>query len=163
MVVLSKSSFIFEDTGLTCDVSAFSPNLPVTKLPIVDAVIAYDCLYKMQSYLLMIRNALYVDSMLHNLIPPFIMREARLILNETAKIHVAHPDESNYSIYCPDDSLRIPLSLHGIFSFFHYRKPTLSEINNLNVIFLTPDASHWNLDSDHFEKKKARLWIVIVI
>ena len=82
------------------------------------------------------------------------MREAGLIVNETAKIHVDHPDESHHSIYCPTDSLRIPLCLHGIFSFFNHRTPLLSEINNLDVIFLTPDASHWNPNSDHFAKNE---------
>ena len=95
MAVVGKHCFVFEHTGKTCDVSAFSPNLPITSLPLVDAVIVYDCPYTMQSYLLMIRNALYVDTMQHNLIPPFLMREAGVEVNDIAKIHVKNPDDSH--------------------------------------------------------------------
>ena len=102
----------------------------------------------------MIRNALYVDNMTNNLIPPFLMREAGITVNETAKIHVDKPDESHHSLYFPNDSLRIPLSLHGIFSYFNHRKPHLPEIDNLDVIFLTPDAAQWNPNSDHFSKNE---------
>ena len=57
MAVVGKDCFVFEHTGLTCDVSAFSPDLPITSLPIVDAFIVYDCPYSLQSCLLMLLNA----------------------------------------------------------------------------------------------------------
>ena len=44
-VVIGKNCFVFENTGFTCDVLAFSTDLPITTLPIVDAVIVYDSHY----------------------------------------------------------------------------------------------------------------------
>ena len=41
----------------------------------------------MKIYLLSIRNVRYVPSMTNNLIPPFIMREAGLIVNDVPRIH----------------------------------------------------------------------------
>ena len=117
MAVVGKDCFVFEHTGLTCDVSAFSPDLPITSLPIVDAVIVYDCPYSLQSYLLMLRNALYVDTMNHILLPPFLMREAGVTVNDTAKIHFNKPDNDHHCLIFPNEFLRIPLSLHGVFSF----------------------------------------------
>ena len=40
--------------------------------PIVNATIAYDCPRSHKTYKLIVRNALYVESMEENLIPPFI-------------------------------------------------------------------------------------------
>lgn len=70
MAVLGKHSFIFEISGKLCDVSGFPLSLGNESIPIVDAVIVYDCPYTFQSYVLMIQNALYVEDMSHNLIPP---------------------------------------------------------------------------------------------
>ena len=154
MAVVGKNCFIFEQTGLSCDVAAFSPDLPVTSLPIVDAVIVYDCPYTMHSFLLMIRNAIYVENMVDNLIPPFLMREAGIIVNDTAKIHIHQPGEKDHAIIFPDDSLKIPLKLHGIFSYFDHRSPNLNEIDHLEVLFLTPDSSKWNPNSSHFAENE---------
>ena len=119
MAVLGKNCFVFEESGKTCQVSAFSPSIAASTLPIVDAVIIYDCPYSLQSYMLMIRNALYVKDMEDNLIPPFLLREAGLTVDECAKIH-AHPQPTaqNHSIFFPTIELRIPLQLTGVFSFF---------------------------------------------
>ena len=56
-------------------------------VPIVDAMLAYDCERTNQVYLLVLWNVLYIESMDDNLISPFILREAGLIVNEQVKIH----------------------------------------------------------------------------
>ena len=76
MVVLGSECFVFEWSGKTCTVNPFTDQLGSAKdVPIVDAAIAYDCPYTNVSYVLIIRNALYMPSMRSNLIPPFIMRQ----------------------------------------------------------------------------------------
>ena len=75
MIVLGKECFIFESTGKTCNVQPFSDELGVASdVPIVDAALAYDCPFTNYTYILIVRNALHIASMNHNLIPPFIMR-----------------------------------------------------------------------------------------
>ena len=106
-----------EYTRRTVDVNAFSPKYETSQPPIVDAVIQYDCNYSGQYYLLYIRNALYVPEMNNHLIPPFIMREAGINVNDTSKIHVKNPGKSDHSIDFPETNFRIPLSLHGTFSY----------------------------------------------
>ena len=151
MAVLGSNCFVFEKTGKTCNVSAFSPNLAPTTLQIVDAVIVYDCPYKLESYLLMIRNALLLPEAAHNLIPPFLLREAGLVVNETAKIHaIPSPSEEHHSIFFPENGLRIPLQLNGIFSYFLHRVPHVEEIDHLQVLFLTPDSSSWDPHAPHY-------------
>ena len=59
----------------------------------------------------------------HNLIPPFILREAGLIVNERPKIHT-DPKERNiydHSILDNNSDLDIRMNLDGVFSTFHSR------------------------------------------
>ena len=132
MIVLGKHCFVFDNIhGQTCEVQPFDPSLGTVKeVPIVDAAVAYDCPYTHKTYLLMFRNALHVPSMDNNLIPPFIMHEAGLIVNDVPKIHADDPEIKDHSIAFPDTDLRIPLQLWGIFSFFHSRIPTPDEIRH---------------------------------
>ena len=152
MCVLGKHAFIFDMVqDMTCDVHPFDPSLgSVKSVPIVDGVIAYDCPYTQTSYLLIVTNALYIPTLDNNLVPPFILREAGLQVKDVPKIHVNDPDISDHAITFSDTNLRIPLSLHGIFSFFHSRMPSTNELETLDTILLTPDTDSWNPHSDHF-------------
>ena len=145
MVVLGKECFIFESTGKTCNVEPFSSELGIAEnIPIVDAALAYDCPFTHETYILIVRNALHINSMNHHLIPPFIMREAGLIVNDIPKMHCANPSIDDHCISFKDTDLRIPLQLNGIFSFFNTRKPLPSELHDKDKVFITPDASEWN-------------------
>ena len=64
----------------------------------VDAAISYDCSITGKTYLLLVRNALHIPSMEHNLVPPFILREAGLVVNDTPRIHVNEPTLETHSI-----------------------------------------------------------------
>ena len=152
MVVLGRHCFVFDGIhGKTCDVEPFDPAIGTArKVPIVDAAIAYDCPYHHQTFLLIIRNALYIPTLDHNLIPPFIMCEAGITVYEIPKIHVADPVSSDHSISFPSSNLLIPLQLQGTFSYFPSRIPTSEEIHSCDKIFITPDGTNWDPYSTHF-------------
>jgi len=110
--------------------------------PFVDAVIAYDLPFSVNTYLLVCRIALYVLSTRNNLIPLFVMREAGLIVIDTPKIHCSDPSVEDHSIYDPESELCIHLSLQGIFSTFCSRAPSVREIDEVELyptVFFTPD------------------------
>ena len=69
-----------------CDVNLFTLDYKSLRIQIVDAAICYDCPFTRTVHLLVIRNALYVPAMIHNLLPPFLLREAGLIVKDTSKI-----------------------------------------------------------------------------
>ena len=102
--------------------------------------------------MLVCHNALYVSSMTHNLIPPFIMRKANLIVDDILKIQVTDPDGTDHSIWFADTEFRITLSLRGIFSYFPTRKPTRSELEVVDdVLVLTPQGQTWDPHSVVYE------------
>ena len=77
MVVVGRNCSIFDDTGRMRTFNAFSETAgELENVPIMDAVVAYDCPYQCKTYLLLMRNALYIPELDLNLLPPFIFREA---------------------------------------------------------------------------------------
>ena len=92
MVVIGAQGTIIRKTGRYADVNAFSLDVgTMSRVPIVDAAVAYDCPFSGRKILMVARNTLYVESMDHNLVPPFIMRDAGLEVDEQAKIHTPQP------------------------------------------------------------------------
>ena len=144
MIVVGKDYFIFESTGKTCNVEPFTADHDVaTNIPIVDAALAYDCPFTHETYILIIRNTLYIDSMKNNLIPPFIMREGGVIVNDIPKMHSSGHIINDHCISFKDTNLGLPLLLNGIFSYFHTRKLSARELYSKDKTFLTPVASEW--------------------
>ena len=131
MVVVGSQASVFGTSGKNADVKPFSNDCSkLEAVPIVDAALAYDCPYSMKTYILTVRNALHVESMPHNLIPPFIMREAGLTVNDVPRIHT-RPGELSNETHCivvkassNGGDLKIPMKLDGIFSYFPTRKLT---------------------------------------
>lgn len=154
MIVFGCDATILQETGQHVDVNGFAEECQVLeKLPIVDAAVAYDCPYSLKTFILVGRNAICVPSMTHNLVPPFIMREAGLEVNDIPKIHVDQPTKCHHSIFCAETDLRIPLKLRGVFSYFPTRRLTHQELQDEDfhdIIFLSPDAPAWDPHLPHW-------------
>ena len=155
MVVVGNNSFIFESTGKSCNVKPFMSSLgTASNVPIVDAAVSYDCPFEHKTFVLIFRNALYFQEMDHCLVPPFILREGGLIVNDTPKIHISNPSLNDHSIRAPNSDLHIHLKLIGIFSYFTIRKPTMNELYSCDKVFMTPDSSDWNPHTTEFSTRE---------
>ena len=91
MPVVRREALIVEQSGKMVEVSPFTPDYKPLKAEVVNAVVQYDSPLDGREYMLVIQNALCVPSMTNNLIPPFIMRENGITVNEFAKIHCEDP------------------------------------------------------------------------
>ena len=80
MPVAGRGAYIVAHSGKTVDVQAYNPHSESKQIPIVDTTLQYDITYDGKTYMLVIRNALHVPSMNNHLIPPFLMREAGIIV-----------------------------------------------------------------------------------
>jgi hypothetical protein len=142
MIVLGKQCFIISYSGKYIDVNAFADAVGgLTQVPIVDAAITYDCPYSHKSWLLIVRNVLYFRLMDNNLIPPFILREAGLIVNDKPEIHCAYPTVNDHTIQDLETGLFIQLNLDGIFSFFNSRRPTHDDLLYAKAVVITPEGT----------------------
>ena len=114
MCVLGKYCYLLSElsTAQTVHVGVFSDSAGgLNNVPIVDAMIAYDCERTNQVYLLVLRNALYIKDMDDNLILPFILQDAGLTVNDKAKIHCEEgtATEEDHTIQQELTGLFIPL------------------------------------------------------
>ena len=76
--------------------------------------------------------------MKYNLISPFLIREADLIIDDIPKSQVIQLIINHHSIFSPEENIRISLLLYGIFSYFLSKHPSNEVLNNkdLKVLFL---------------------------
>ena len=100
MAVVGRECVVFDDTGQTCTVNAFTESAgKLDKVPIVDVAVAYDCPFQSKTYILLMRNFLHIPEIKHNLLPPFMIREAGHVLDECPKFQASAPSIQNHYIY----------------------------------------------------------------
>ena len=159
MAVVGRHAFIISKTGRTTQVNPFSPDYEALKnVPIVDAALAYECPYSDQTYILVIRNCLHIPLMENNLIPPFLIREVGIVIQDVPKIHVDGTLVSDHSIFFKKAGLRIPLSLTGVFSYLLVRRPTLTEMEESDkVLVITPNSDTWDPHSDVYDRNEENM------
>ena len=113
MAVVERHAYILSDTGRTAEVNPFMPDYKLMQVPIINAAVQYECPYSGTLHVLVIRNALHVPSVRHNLVPPFMIREEGIQVNDTPKIWVNDPTTSDHSIYFPRNKLPHSLVVVG--------------------------------------------------
>ena len=149
MPVVGNHAYIIAETGKKVYVSPFTPDYKPLTVPLVDAMIKYDNPYNGKSYILVLCNAHYDLSMDNNLIPPFMLREMGVTVNDVPKIHKEDPIVDDHAITFVETRFRIPLSLRGIFSYFLTSKPTHDNLLNPNEVHILSPAT-WNPYSDAY-------------
>ena len=149
MPVVGKHAYIIAETSKKVDVSLFTPDYQPLTVPLVDTTVRYDNPYNGKSYILVLRNELYVPLMDNNLIPPFMLREMGVTVNDVPKIHKEDPTVDDHTITFVEMGFRIPLSLWGIFSYFPTSKPTHHNLLNPNEVYILSPAT-WNPHSNAY-------------
>ena len=148
MVAVGHQAYVISHTNQFVNVQAFTDEVTgLRDIPVVDAAIGYDCPYSGETYILALKNALCVPSMSHNLVPPFILREAGLRDNDKPKIHCKDPSVENHSLFHEESGLRIPFTMDETLTVFPTRALTDKEIEQAEVystIYLTPDSHKWD-------------------
>eukprot|EP00957_Ditylum_brightwellii_P122272 9324612-Ditylum_brightwellii.AAC.1 len=120
MPCMGREALVVSDTGRLMEVNPFMPNYDATKVRLVDAALKYGYHFTDKTYILLVRNVLHVPSMDYNLLPPFVLREARIRV-------YANPTEDDHAITFPGKGLTITLGLWGVFSYFSTSKPLIEE------------------------------------
>ncbi len=135
---------------MSAEVSGFSNAMDsLQDIPIVKAAVAYDHPETGEVIILVINQALYFgDKLTHILLNPNQLRSHNIRVDDVPK-HLS--STSTHSIWVEEESLDIPMVLHGIISYFNVRTPTLQEINNCPHITLTSEEE-WNPYSGHFKE-----------
>ena len=152
MICLGKNCNILRWTHRTVTVNGFTSECGKLKhIPIVDAVIVFDDPFAEdpthKTFFLVLYNALYIPSMKHHLIPPFVMREAGLIVDEVPKRQALKPEITHHAIEHRESGMMIHLQLNGVFSYFDCRKISSDEMedwSDCNVVHASPAIASWD-------------------
>ena len=96
MPVIGRNAYILSKIGETVDVAPFKPDYKPISVELVDAALKYECPYSGEVKILIIRSGLHVPSMTHNLLPPFMPKEAGIHINKVPKIHVTSPTSCHH-------------------------------------------------------------------
>jgi hypothetical protein len=154
MVVLGKHCLLLSPHGKKmARVAAFSPTLEPMDIPIVTACIKWTDPNTDIDHFLQFDNALYVEQMEHNLLPPFILREAGWTVDEVPHIHTDCVTENTHAIIHERRGVKISLHLHGVFSYFTSTKPSQGDYNRADrgvLHWLTPITHGWNPNQDNY-------------
>ncbi len=164
MAVAGCETTVIACSGTFANVTLFSKDLPAMDMvEIGDAAMCYDDPISLVTYILVMKNALLIPLMGHNLIPPFLIWEVGLFLDKTPKHQTPYPTIENHSIQDQRSGLQFYLQLNGIFSYFKTWPLTLEEQENwedYQVVFITPDGDSWDPYSEHYADEEAAMFNV---
>ena len=152
--VVGKGAIILHHIGETINVIPFIDDLGTcSDIPIVTAAVAYDSPITGERTIFLIHNALYIANMTQNLIPPIMIRMNGIEVNECPQFLASESSESHHSILLPI-TFRIPLSLHGSFSFIPTRRPSTQDYHNILNVPLTAENPSWNPHCSSFASQE---------
>ena len=96
--------------------------------------------------------------MLHNLVPPFVIRREGNLLNDIPKMQVDDPNVDDHSLYFPEAEVRIHMQLVGTVSFFSTRIPTEEEIAEAVekdvILDLNTDEPEWDRHNPSYAREE---------
>jgi hypothetical protein len=142
-------------TGVTCEVYPYDKSYEPQVVKIVDAITAYDDAASVETYILVLNQALHMPNQEPSLFCPNQLRHNGLIVNECPTQWADPTMEHPHSIIFPNEDVIIPLEMNGIMSGFSTRKPTELEINNCTWLTLTSTQT-WDPSSNEFEEQEER-------
>ena len=131
----------------TAIVSFADPSVGTITKPILSGAFKYTSLYDGNSIILVVHQAIHINTMDHSLLYPMQMRENDIILDETPKCMIENPTEMNHSmLVITDENIkhRIPFRIRGVSSTMYVSKPTLKEYELLPHVELTSHDLEWN-------------------
>ena len=114
MVIIGGKVTTIQHTGKLSDLNAFPEDFGMMpRVPNVKKSL-HMIAHTQGGYFFVAQNSLYVESMDHNLVPPFFMNEAGFDLNKRSKIHLLESTKQNNSIWDAQNELCIHLQLCGM-------------------------------------------------
>ena len=91
--------------------------------------------------------------------PPFILREAGLIVNECPKQHRPYGEatEDDHTIQDGGSGLKIAMDIRSTFSYFVTRKPNDDDLEDGVPVLFTPEGADWDPYDQSFAEKEMSL------
>ncbi|MGH7954974.1 MAG: hypothetical protein ACREOZ_03350, partial [Gloeomargaritales cyanobacterium] len=110
---------------------------------------AYDHGDLQETIILVFHQSLYFGkTMEHSLLCPNQLRAHGTVVDSCPRQY--SDGKSMHGLYCPDEDLFLPFTMHGCISYLPTRLPTAEELNKCRYIYLT-NESDWDPYFDEFK------------
>lgn len=166
-VSISMNEYCSElDSGMDClithdydkgvNVTGYDPTQDSVKnLKVGIVALAYGCSHTGEASIFKINQGIHVETMNNNLIYHMQLIMNDIKVDDCLKFLIDNPSDNVNSIVIPregEDEYSIPLSLHGVTSYFLTRKPTMDQWDDAksHCINLTHDTHKWELNPNKF-------------
>ena len=154
--VLGNNALIVETShpDRTAIVSFADPAVGTVTKPILSGALLYTSTKDGLSYILIIHQAIYIDTIDHSLLCPMQLRDNDVLVNECPKSKALVPTEEHHTIKAITEfnqTLTIPLKLRGVSSTMIVSKPTLKQYNTLTHVTLTSQDLIWDPHNKDYE------------
>lgn len=130
--LIGCNAYVFQHFDHQVNLTGYNPSCGTTKNQyIVSVALAYDDHPATgEVIILVLHQVIDIPALMHNLICPMQMRMNDVSLDEHPKFLTDNPLDTTYAMAVPskDGAYLIPLSLHGMTSYFPTRKPTIEEL-----------------------------------
>ena len=141
----------------TAIVSFANPAVGTVTKPILSGAFKYTRPSDGTNIILVVHQAIYIDTMDHSLLCPMQMQENDVVLDECPKSMTDNPTALNHSMLVHTDTnktIRIPFRLHGVTSTVYVGTPTLLEYETLPRVSLTSSDLEWDPQNPDFARQE---------
>ena len=126
---------------------------------IVSAMVAYDHPETGDTFMLVFNQAILINKLPTNLVSPMQLHDVGIQVNDEPKSMGSKPtNDYNAIVFSDDDdgiTLRIPLRIQGVITYFHTHKPTKDEFESCdNRIEMTADSPDWDPSTNRFQEQE---------
>ena len=157
-VVGQETALLINDFERPVNVHGYNETIGAERCKTVSAVVAYDHPGTGDTYMLTIHQAILIPGLKTNLLSTMQMRDNDCSVNDEPKHMVPTPTNNHHAIVTPalegKESLRIPLLLHGVTSYFPSRKPTRQEYETCESQFCIDLTGETNEGNQHTKRYK---------
>ena len=138
----------------TAIVSFADPSMGSVEKPILSGALLYTSTTTGKSVILIIHQAIHIDSMEHSLLCPMQLRDNDVFVDECPKSKAENPTIDTHTIRATSSdgtTVRFPLRLRGVTSTLVVSKPTLAQYNECDHVVLTSADLLWDPHSNDYE------------
>ena len=126
---------------------------------IVSAVVAYDHPETGGTFMLVFNQAILINKLPTNLVSPMQLHDVGIRVYDEPKSMALKPIDNHNAIVIPDNddgiTLRIPLRIQGVITYFHIHKPTKDEFESCdNWIEMTANSPDWDPSTNRFQEQE---------
>lgn len=165
-VVGQDTALLIYDYDTPVQVHGYNDSVGQRNCRTVSAVAAYDHPGSGQTYMLVLHQAILIPDLQHNLLCPMQLRDNGILVNDEPKYLMANAEENHHAITIQNhvmedgEVFRIPLSLHGVTSYFTTRKPSKEEFESTPdelCIDLTAESPPWDPTTTRFSEQESAM------